>query len=218
MNPVDSLGKPFRTVVWINGSFGVGKTTVAKLLQRKILTAKIYDPEPWGFLTQRAARLVGQRIGDFQTQALWRRGTILGIRLMGLRSRVLLVPMTVSDPAIRGGFSSSVPDSRPRDNSRTPRKAPSEAARRRRGVGRSARQRMRRVFSGSRVWAARSHREFFCGRCDLTDPRNPPHPSGWRGQHSRRLRSTTCGRIQTGRIEGCIASQETVESFGLAGA
>ena len=35
-------------IIWINGSFGVGKTTVAEKLKEKIDKSIIYDPEKIG--------------------------------------------------------------------------------------------------------------------------------------------------------------------------
>ena len=35
-------------IAWINGSFGVGKTTIAKILKEKLDNAVIYDPEVIG--------------------------------------------------------------------------------------------------------------------------------------------------------------------------
>lgn len=35
-------------IIWINGSFGVGKTTIAERLKDKIRESIIYDPEEIG--------------------------------------------------------------------------------------------------------------------------------------------------------------------------
>jgi broad-specificity NMP kinase len=40
-------------IVVINGSFGVGKTTVAKLIRRSLPGSAIYDPEWVGFVLRR---------------------------------------------------------------------------------------------------------------------------------------------------------------------
>lgn len=37
-----------RTVLPINGAFGVGKTTLARALQARIYTSRLYDPERIG--------------------------------------------------------------------------------------------------------------------------------------------------------------------------
>ena len=40
-------------IVWVNGAFGVGKTTVAGELVSLLPRARVYDPEPLGWLLQR---------------------------------------------------------------------------------------------------------------------------------------------------------------------
>ena len=59
-------------IIWINGSFGVGKTTTAKLLQRKLRKAHIYDPEQVGYFLwdNFPSELACQ--GDFQDMEIWR--------------------------------------------------------------------------------------------------------------------------------------------------
>jgi hypothetical protein len=82
-------------IVLLNGPFGVGKTTTAGLLARRIPRAVVYDPEKIGFVFRRAVRPV-YRVADYQDLRLWRRLTIWGGWLLrrGLR-RQLIVPMAV---------------------------------------------------------------------------------------------------------------------------
>lgn len=40
-------------IVILNGSFGVGTTTVAKLVAAKVARTVVYDPERWGYVLQR---------------------------------------------------------------------------------------------------------------------------------------------------------------------
>ena len=65
-------------VIWLNGAFGVGKTSVARLLVERLEGATLVDPEKLGFLLQ---RLPGRARGDFQDMAAWRRGTVHAVRL-----------------------------------------------------------------------------------------------------------------------------------------
>jgi broad-specificity NMP kinase len=85
-------------VVLINGSFGVGKTTIAKLLREALPGSAIYDPELVGFVLMRAGkflRLAGSATDDFQDMPLWRRSVSGGTRLVErLASGPVLVPMT----------------------------------------------------------------------------------------------------------------------------
>ena len=55
--------------VLLNGSFGVGKSHVARELRRSIPDAAIADPEWIGFLLQHFAR---RHRADYQHDPLWR--------------------------------------------------------------------------------------------------------------------------------------------------
>ena len=62
--------------VLINGSFGIGKTTLAKRLAADMPGAVISDPEDVGYVLQRTpAFLLGmkRKPADYQDMALWRR-------------------------------------------------------------------------------------------------------------------------------------------------
>lgn len=87
-------------IVVINGSFGVGKTTVARLLRESFPGSAIYDPEWAGLALMRLpkwAGLKGAGTDDFQDIELWRALTVAGVRLFGLfASGALIVPMTFS--------------------------------------------------------------------------------------------------------------------------
>jgi hypothetical protein len=86
-------------VIWLNGPFGVGKTTVATLLAARVPPFGVHDPERFGALLQRTIGLV--RPGDFQQLHLWRLGTIRAVARRSAGGRGVIVPMTVLDPAIR---------------------------------------------------------------------------------------------------------------------
>jgi hypothetical protein len=94
-------------IVFINGPFGVGKTSVAKLLVQKIPDAMLYDPEVIGSILQRVLDPL-KKIDDFQDYALWRRLVVGGAHLLRKASaRTLVIPMTVwrhdyFDPIIAG--------------------------------------------------------------------------------------------------------------------
>lgn len=85
-------------IVFINGSFGAGKSTVAKLLRRSLPGSVIYDPEWAGVGLMHCERLIkfkGSGTDDFQNINLWRRTAIWGVRLFRfLRSGPVIVPMT----------------------------------------------------------------------------------------------------------------------------
>jgi predicted kinase len=87
-------------IVVINGSFGVGKTTIAKLLRRSLPGSAIYDPERVGFVLQRLPgwiKLEGAGSDDYQNIVLWRRSAVAGVRLFRLLgSGPVIVPMAFS--------------------------------------------------------------------------------------------------------------------------
>jgi AAA domain-containing protein len=98
-------------IVLINGSFGVGKTTVAKLLRNSLPGSAIYDPEWVGFVFRRLTkwiRLNGSGSDDYQDIVLWRKSAVAGVRLFRLcASGPVIVPMAFSrrdyfDEVIRG--------------------------------------------------------------------------------------------------------------------
>ena len=79
-------------IIWINGSFGVGKTSVAELLKNKIDHSIIYDPEGiGGFLSD----LFNHEKSDFQDYELWR--TLNANILQNLSSiyETIIIPMTI---------------------------------------------------------------------------------------------------------------------------
>src|SRR5687767_2126468 len=63
-------------ILLLNGAFGIGKTSVARRLVARLPRAVLYDPEIIGIALQRAARIVGWNVPDFQDLRLWRRLTI----------------------------------------------------------------------------------------------------------------------------------------------
>jgi hypothetical protein len=82
-------------IVFVNGPFGVGKTTVARLLAEKIPHAMLYDPEKIGAVLH---KVLGpfHRVEDFQDYALWRILLLGGARVLKkVSARTLVVPMTV---------------------------------------------------------------------------------------------------------------------------
>ena len=102
-------------VVLINGSFGVGKSTVARLLRAALPGSVVYDPEWVGLVLMRMGRplrLAGSGTDDFQDMPLWRRSVGAGTRLIGrLASGPVIVPMTFSS---RNYFDEVVSDLRSR--------------------------------------------------------------------------------------------------------
>ena len=90
-------------IVMINGSFGVGKTTIANLLSDAFPGSAIYDPEWTGIGLMRLPKwikLKGSGTDDFQDIDLWRKSAVMGTRLFRFFvSGPVIVPMTFTDRA-----------------------------------------------------------------------------------------------------------------------
>ncbi|MEV5431791.1 NUDIX domain-containing protein [Streptomyces sp. NPDC052701] len=85
------------TVVWINGAFGAGKTTIARELIDLIPNSTLFDPEVIGGGLQHllpAKRLA--EVGDFQDLPIWRRLVIdTAAAMLAELGGTLVVPMTL---------------------------------------------------------------------------------------------------------------------------
>jgi hypothetical protein len=84
-------------IILLNGAFGIGKTTVARLLSKRMPDTALFDPELAGIVLQRAGRIVGRPVGDFQDMALWRRLTVLGVCAAANVRENVIVPMAFSN-------------------------------------------------------------------------------------------------------------------------
>ena len=85
-------------ILLLNGAFGIGKTTVARILVERLPRAVLYDPELIGIALQRMARMAGRDVEDFQDLRLWRRLTVIALRVVRLFRRNVIVPMAISNP------------------------------------------------------------------------------------------------------------------------
>lgn len=80
-------------IVWINGPFGVGKSTLTVELCRREPAAKAFDPERIGWVLKRTLGLV--RPGDYQDLPAWRAATVTAAAWQARGADPLLVPMTI---------------------------------------------------------------------------------------------------------------------------
>ena len=81
-------------IIWINGSFGVGKTSTAELLKKELDNSIMYDPEEiGGFLSN----MFEHEKDDFQDYELWR--TLNANILQNLSSiyETIIIPMTITN-------------------------------------------------------------------------------------------------------------------------
>lgn len=95
-------------VVFINGSFGIGKTTVARLLAAQLPRSVIFNPEPMGVALLHLAAIGAPRKDDFQDLAAWRWLGARAIRIARSLRNTVIVPMTFTNLAYLEEFLSSV--------------------------------------------------------------------------------------------------------------
>ena len=82
-------------IVFLNGAFGVGKTTVAERLVERIPNSLLFDAEEVGYFLFKVVARVEQP-DDFQHLPMWRTLTIDTARWLQERyGRTLIMPMTI---------------------------------------------------------------------------------------------------------------------------
>ena len=83
-------------IVFLNGAFGVGETTVARLLYRFMPESLLFDPEQVGAMLWTTLKERTDWPGDYQSLPAWRRLVLNVIReLRRDHPNPLIVPMTV---------------------------------------------------------------------------------------------------------------------------
>ena len=86
-------------MIWINGAFGAGKTTLAEELHRRLPDALAFDPEYVGYIL---TQWVPNPSGDFQDIPVWRK--LVAEFAIGMSTEygtTLIIPMTLVNPAYR---------------------------------------------------------------------------------------------------------------------
>ena len=85
-------------IIWINGGFGAGKTTLAEELHRRLPDAVVYDPEDVGLMLWKWV----PRNGDFQHLPSWRELVVAtALSLRRHHADTLIVPMSLIRDACR---------------------------------------------------------------------------------------------------------------------
>lgn len=93
-------GETESVIILLNGSFGIGKTTIAPLLRSEIEGSAICDPEKIGIFLWRLPgwlHIDGRETDDFQDMTAWRRWTVRRIRAIRLLHHTVIVPMAFSN-------------------------------------------------------------------------------------------------------------------------
>lgn len=81
-------------IIWLNGTFGVGKTTTARGVVGHLPCARIFDPEEVGYML--AQVMVHEPVDDFQDRPLWRALVVKNATgIVEYAKGTLVVPMTV---------------------------------------------------------------------------------------------------------------------------
>jgi hypothetical protein len=89
-------------IIWINGGFGAGKTTLARELHRRLPDAVVYNPEDVGLMLWKWVR----PNGDFQhLPSWWELVVATALSLRRHHADTLIVPMSL----IRGAYTSDSP-------------------------------------------------------------------------------------------------------------
>src|SRR5215831_16386474 len=87
-------------MIWVNGAFGAGKSTLAEELHRLLPDALAFDPEYVGHLLR--MWVPPPDSGDFQDIPLWRKLVAqFAIGMSDDYGRTLIIPMTLVNPGYR---------------------------------------------------------------------------------------------------------------------
>lgn len=86
-------------ILWINGTFGVGKTATAYELHRRIKNSFVFDPEEVGFyISKNIPKSTGE--SDFQKHPMWRKFNHEMLDHIASKYKgLIIVPMTIVNKA-----------------------------------------------------------------------------------------------------------------------
>ena len=94
-------------IIWINGGFGAGKTTLAEELHRRLPDAVVYDPEDVGLMLWKWM----PPNGDFQHLPSWRELVVAtALSLRRHHADTLIVPMSLIRDSYRAEILSGLAD------------------------------------------------------------------------------------------------------------
>jgi predicted kinase len=94
-------------IIWLNGGFGAGKTTLAAELRRRLPDAVLYDPEDVGLMLWKQI----PPNGDFQHLPSWRELVVAtALSLRRHHADTLIVPMSLIRDAYRAEILGALAD------------------------------------------------------------------------------------------------------------
>jgi gluconate kinase len=84
-------------IIWINGTFGSGKTTTAYELQKRVENSFVFDPERFGYvLMKNVPKEISKN--DFQDYPIWRETNYSLLRQVTESYKgIIIVPMTLTN-------------------------------------------------------------------------------------------------------------------------
>ncbi|HGA1281555.1 TPA: hypothetical protein ACIRIJ_001536, partial [Streptococcus suis] len=87
--------KEYYMIIWLNGPFGVGRTTLANILHKRIENSYLYDPELLGdFLQHQLPQTVCPE--NFQDYSVWRQSIYkIVFDLATKTDKIIIIPMTI---------------------------------------------------------------------------------------------------------------------------
>lgn len=84
-------------IIWLNGTFGSGKTTTAYELQKRVPNSFVYDPERFGYVLM--ANIPKEMLKeDFQDYTIWRESNYALLKQVAEGYKgIIIVPMTLTN-------------------------------------------------------------------------------------------------------------------------
>lgn len=84
-------------IIWLNGPFGAGKTTLSATLRERLPDSLVFDPEEIGYVVRSVVPPAPS--GDYQDLPIWRRLTVAALlELRRSYHQTVIVPMTLVHP------------------------------------------------------------------------------------------------------------------------
>lgn len=84
-------------IIWINGTFGSGKTTTAYELEKRVEKAFVFDPESFGYVLMKNIPKALQK-EDFQDFPIWRETNYSLLKQIAINYEgIIIVPMTITN-------------------------------------------------------------------------------------------------------------------------